>query len=1457
MKTFVDQIRKISIALIAVFMSLSILDITPLKAKTPTVEVKNEYPMSAVVKSADGYHETWWSVMGYIYIDGEIAFCIEPEQFTSTGASYTASEFSFSQRQLLERIAYVGWELSDKTDEDYTATQFMIWETLGNTIESTSFSDYSAKKKEIQNKIDKLFYSYPSFRNQTVELDVGESITLTDTNGVFSNYYLDSKSTGLTVSKSGNKLTITATKNAPENAKVSYNLIKDGYVGTSMKFYSPTSQDVVVFKIEDPRSFNINVKVNKYGSLKITKQDEDGTLVPNTSFKVSANSDMSDPIGTYTTGSDGTVTIEDLTPATYYVQEVSVPNHLVLDSTIHQVTVQSNQTATFTAQNNWKKGKVLIRKTDKDSSKQVAGAVYAIFNANTDQEVARLTTLANGYASSDYLRFGDYYVKEVIAPNGYVLNDTKYPVTISENEQKIEVTGVDERVRGTINIEKQDSITGNTAQGEATLVGAKYGLYARENILDPADQSIIYHAGELVSELTIDEQHKASVSDLYLGKYYLKEIEASEGYTLDETEYDVTLSYQGQTTATVTVNQTVKERVKAQAFQLIKVSDNDSGETDQLEGVEFTIKAQKDIDQYGSWEKAPIAKNAEGEEASILVTDEKGYAVSDELPYGTYIVRETKAPDDHYAIPDFTVVINEDSRDPQPWRVFNDEKFRAVIEMMKLDAETGKTVQIEGATFKIRDLSTNEYVGYWSWNPLPTYITEWTTTADGTVMTGDVLDPGEYQIEEIKAPNGYVLNEEPVKFKVSSNTAYETLPDGSTPVITVKMNDQAVKGQIQIEKRGEVLVDFKDGQFIYEERGIEGMTANIIASEDILDPSNDGTLLYSAGTVVDTITTGSDGKGLSKELPLGKYEIHEVKAPDGYVINDEVKYVELTYKDQTTPVVFSDLQTYLNDRQKVSVTATKLDADTKEELQGAEISLYANRNVYNYDGEVILQPNDLVATAVTNEKGEAVFNVDLPMDLTPEYAVDPEDDDAFGITYNDEIHYEGDLNSLWYVQETKAPQGYVSGVTVRYLFDTIYTNQEQTVQAFEFEFQNEKSKVEISKTDITGEKELAGAHLQVIDNNNNVIDEWVSDGSSHLIEGLSIGESYKLIETIAPDGYSVAEEIEFTVQDTTDVQRVQMQDDLTHIKVLKVDDNGNALAGNVLAIVDSDGKIVDQWTTTEEAHDIYGLIGGTEYTLRELEATDGYSIAKEITFTVPTTENDVITITMSNKPVEMTFSKTDITGEKELAGATLQVIDKDTGTVVDEWVSTEQSHLIKYLVEGKEYIMREISAPYGYEIAKDITFTAKDGEQITMIDELILTDIQVNKVDSVTKEVIKSKDFAFTIYSDPDCKNAIKTVHANTQEGTATFEDLPYGTYYVKETSAPQGYELSNEIKKVVLNDDTDGIGDVHSFVYYNTLLPSTSSDGNTNLYIYIMIFIGSLGIVSLSLKKRYESKNK
>ncbi|MEQ3257332.1 SpaA isopeptide-forming pilin-related protein, partial [[Clostridium] innocuum] len=626
------------------------------KAATPVIKLAKKIPYSFQVTDSNG-HMTWGAETEYIYADDEVSFCVQPGVLITEGASYTKNDFSTSQRLKMEHIAYVGWQLSEKTDEDYLATQFMIWEEMGATINSTSYSGYNAKKAEIEKNIKLIFNTEPSFvKKEAYDIKAGQSITLTDSNKTFSNFTFTSKSEGITVNKNGNKLTITASSSAPENASVKYQAVKKDCVGTSILYSSAVSQNVVAFKVKDPHTITINLQVEKNGSLKITKQDEDGTVVPNTLFKVSKNSDMSSPVGTYTTGDDGSVTIDELLPATYYVQETAVPSHLVLDTTIRTVSVEANKTATLTVQNNWVKGKIQLKKIDPDSKKQVAGATYAIYN-DKNQEMERLVTTATGYVESGYLRFGQYTVREVIAPSGYILNKTSYPVTIATNEQKITVTGEDERQTGRLEITKEDSVTGSAAQGEATLKGAVYELRAKENILDPADGSVKYAKDSVVTTLTTDANAKASVSDLYLGKYILQEKTPSTGYTLDTTKYDISLDYAGSNVEVVTKKQTVKERVKAQAFSIVKISDNGSGEADKLAGVEFTVKAQKDIDAYGSWEKAPIAKNAQGKTAAILITDKNGYALSEELPYGQYVVRETKVPDDLYKVPDFKVTV--------------------------------------------------------------------------------------------------------------------------------------------------------------------------------------------------------------------------------------------------------------------------------------------------------------------------------------------------------------------------------------------------------------------------------------------------------------------------------------------------------------------------------------------------------------------------------------------------------------------------------------------------------------------------------------------------------------------------------------------------------------------------------------------------------------------------------
>lgn len=1632
-----------------------------------------------------------WSAYGQgftLKMDGEVVFCVDPKTEVVSGGGYKESEFTASKRLEMSIIAYEGYYKNrNKSDVDYYkfAVNLMIWEEMGWTISASGF-DYAGYKKKIQNAINKHSIK-PSFDLDSITLDIGESVTLTDKNGVFNEFHFVS-SDGLDVKKDGDKLIITATEDAKDLSTITYNKVPDECVGTSLVYHKDSSQDMAKFFVKDPLKTQIRVTVNKTGSLKITKQDEDGAAVPGTKFKISKNNDMSSPVGTYTTGSDGSVTVDDLPPATYYVQETEVPSHLVLDGTIRSVVVEANKTATYTVRNNWIKGKIQLKKIDPESKKQVAGATYAIYN-DKNQEMERLITTATGYVESGYLRFGDYTVREVIAPNGYILNKTSYPVTISSNEQKITVTGEDDRVKGRIELTKEDSVTGAIPQGEASLQGAIYELKARNAILDPADGSTKFSKDALVATLTTDKNAKAVISDLYLGEYYIKEKTPSTGYTLDTNEYDVSLTYESSQISVITKKQAVKERVKAQAFQLIKASDNNSGEMDILAGVEFTIKSKKDIDAYGSWEKAPIAKNAQGHTAAKLVTDNTGYAKSEELPYGTYIVRETKVPADHYQIPDFTIVITEDSRDPQPWRIFNDEKFRAIIKMVKEDAETGKTVALAGTTFKIKNLKTNKYVGYWDWNPTPEYITEWTTDESGTVMTGKELDPGEYQIEELTAPDGYVLNIAPVKFKVTSNTAYETLPDGSTPVITVIKQDTSVKGRINVQKLGEVLSSVKTDKmgnkhFAYTETGIAGAVYDITAVADIMDPANDGTILYKKGTIVDTITTANYGVGASKLLPLGKYEVTEKTAPDGFVLDAESQKVELTYKDQNTSIVF-DESSFTNERQKVELSILKEDAETSTPLSGAIFGLYAKTDIHDAAGNVIVKADELIYQADSGEDGIATFNVDLPL-------------------------------SKYYVKELKAPMGYASTDKV-IEFDATYQGQEKAVIKLEAAYQNEITKVEVSKKDITNNEEIEGAHLIVYlkGEPGAVFDSWISgqdgkneDGSikAHVIKGLEIGKTYVLHETSSPYGYAIAQDMEFTVEDTGEVQMVEMKDEMvfgqlqwnkageifTHtvigqtefgktenpvweksnllgaeitiyaaedIKIgnhtyyhegeaietlesdwdavkskklpvgsyyyletqvphgylvdtnryyFEVKDNqttelqviastltnerpkvfldftkmleeqdvfknleaykdvvfgiyarediydykGNVAIKNGQMIytsgIDKNGKLTQtdtfdlpngvyyikelvtngQYVLNDKEYDFeisyHGpdvsgytvkigadgkidntlargsiqikkvdsfdikkklqgiefqisaekdmkeIIGGAitnsdgiatisnlelgTYYIREMRQVDGYVLNDHIYEVEIIADGDMLEIECENKPTEMEISKTGETGTDELEGAQLQVIDKDSGTIIDEWISGKEPHMIHYLIEGKEYIMKEISAPYGYEIAEEITFTAGDGQKVTMKDNMIRSYIKVNKVDYYDhKDILKVAEF--TLYSDEACTKKIRTAKTDTKNGIALFDGLTFGDYFIKESKAPSGYQLSDEVIKVTIDNHwINGDDKLRTIIYPDRPLPISGGPGtgdtaNTVGWI-ILISISTIGMLVLRKRK-------
>lgn len=1464
-------------------------------------------------------------------LDGEIAFCVQPghaaEEGTQNEISWASLGVSEAQAKRLSYIAYIGYR-TNPTDTNYMLTQNLIWAELGAPAAnyyynaSAGYPRYDrtnemAWRANVLAQVDAM-ETRPSFNGGNYTLNVGESITLTDTNNILSQYIVTNNG-GLNVSQNGNQLTITATSSANENATIIlYRNISQSALGTNFVVRSATNPDaqaVSSLKYSDPARATINITVNKYGNLNIAKRDDRGTLVPNTSFKISYNADMSDPIGTYTTGVDGTVTINELLPQTVYVQEVSVPDHLILDSTIRSITIVPNETVYFSATNDWKQGKIQVVKKDAETGETVkkAGTQFDILNTS-NQVVQTITTNSEGVAISDFLDYGTYKVKEKTAPNGYTVNVSESnPIAVVVNNQTYTVDISNTRVKGSITLQKEFDDTESGMTGDAVLNGVTYELHAHENILNPADGSVLYSAGSLIPNTSkqTDADGKIIWTDLYLGSYDVHEVTSNGTVVVNTVDVQADVEYADQNTPNVSVFVTHKDKPNEQAYSLIKTGSNGSaGEIPTLEGAEFTAKLKSDVDRLG-WDNAPVY--------DVSTTDSKGYLESGLLPYGTYIVRETKVPDEHYAVEDFIITITEDSDEPQPWIIMNDAPFEGMLKLVKKDAETGKTVLLPNTTFKIKNLDTGEYLTQFVWFPIPHTVDTWSTTDQGIVYLNDVIMYGNYQLEEITAPNGYVLNDEPVKFTVSEDGVYEVGEDGQTPVITVEMEDISVKGQITVYKEGEVFTGIHqndDGSysFDYESKGQSDTEFQIIADADILDPSNDGTVLYEKDEVIETITTGADGYATSSKLPLGDYRVEEIKVQNGMVLNTEIQKVKLEYEDQTVEVVSEEIS-FKNDRQKVNIELTKKD-DEGTLLSGAVYGLYTKTDLI-LDGNVLLPADTLIEKAVTDENGKITFNADLPISL------------------DDEIHF--------YVKEIKQPSGYVLSDAV---FDVDTKFKEQTITTVNNSFNdlNEITKVEVSKKDITNSEEIEDAHLTVFpkDDPGAVFDTWISgqdgkneDGSikPHLIKGLEVGVTYVLREISSPYGYALAQDVEFTVLPTGEVQTVEMYDELVVGRLVwnKTGEifthtvTGMSEVGIVESPVFEESNILGAEITIYAAEDI--TIGNHTYYRKDeaiqtlesdWEAVESMDLLVGSYYYVETktpigyipdterhyfkiedsqsTEVQLIESTLVNDlpSYELDFTKTFEEGYLEYPDAYKDVVfgiftRDDTydymGNVAiepDTLVATvgidEEGHLVdvprlpvgnyylKELSTNSAYILDENEHDFSIDQSNEenVTITINNGEAI--MNDLKWASVHVNKIDSQTGEAILSKDFAFTLYSGEACTEEIMTVAGNTEDGYAEFK-LPYGVWYIKETSAPEGYRLSSEVVKVEYNDAglfvngelvEAGEEGYYSIAYLNTILPddSVKTDDSTPLQSYLIAMLCSLfAFIFILLKHRKTSE--
>lgn len=633
---------------------------------------------------------------------------------------------------------------------------------------------------------------------------------------------------------------------------------------------------------------------------------------------------------------------------------------------------------------------------DKKATVSTYTSYDAAYNAAYNEAYTKALNAANAAKNSTS---HNYSATEVTARNGYYLNPGNTTVGQSAaGDASLNLSLANVRTTGSITITKEDSETGAIAQGDATLSGTVYGLYARSNIVHPDGHTgILYTAGSLVATFPpTDANRQARLDNLYLGNYYVKEITPSTGYLLDTKEYDVAVTYEGQDVPNVVRTSTVTEDVIKGNIRLVK----------HLQEKDPSAASRPQVPEVGA--EFDIILKSSGVTYAHIVTDADGFAQANMLPYGNYIVRQTKGKEGYSFITDFEVFIRAHERTYS--YILENLDYTSQLQVLKKDAETGELVKVAGAKFEIYNEAGKKIVQTVLY-PTKYDISVFETDESGMLELPQWLGSGNYTLKEVQAPEGYILNPDPIPFKVFRE--YEEKDKWGDSVIRVVCEDVSVKGIIDVTKVAPVLTAYEDGKFIYTEERVRDVRFQIIAAEDIYradrqtDAEGNLITLYKKGDIVETLVTDPLGEASSMELPLGKYRVKEIYVPGGIYLDQEEIEVELKYEDDRTEIVFSPADFY-DQRQEIEIGAFKYDTKTNKAIPGVEITIYANRDILDYYGNVLVKKGDAIRSIVTDNDGKADFGKDLPLNA---YAAEGDDPDV--------------EEPMYYMKETKFPVGYL------------------------------------------------------------------------------------------------------------------------------------------------------------------------------------------------------------------------------------------------------------------------------------------------------------------------------------------------------------------------------------------------------------------------------------------------
>ena len=927
------------------------------------------------------------------------------------------------------------------------------------------------------------------------------------------------------------------------------------------------------------------------GTIKINKTAEDG-IISGREFKITYSYNGKSLSETAKTNAKGIATFDDLKvydmstgkAITYTVCEINVDTRYETPKA-QNVTLTSGDvdlTVNVRFNNELKTGSIKINKQSEDN--QNGGREFTVTG---NGKTYSIKTGSDGIAILSDIPIYDsnnnkitYTISEKNVPLKYVVPaDQTATLTADATSTK---TFKNVLKKFTAQVTKQDSET-VSAQGDGTLAGAVYG---------------IYRDSELVDTYTTDENGYFKTKEYVCGNYTVQEISPSEGYLLDETVYSVGAEAENYSVEYNPISMTVTEDVVKGKISIIKHSDNGSTQIETPEvGAEFEVY----LKSSGSYE------NATETERDYLTCNENGFAATKMLPYGIYVVHQTKGWESTEYMEDFEVVISENEK--EYFYLLNDAVKKSFVKIVKKDAETGNVIPVSGIGFKVWDCANSEYISQKIYYPSEMILDTFYTDESGSLMLPQELAYGDYELHEVQSAEGYVLDKNPVPFTI----------DGSVETVVVEKTNTAQKGRISVQKTGDIFTTVATASSAYTDENCEtivnpttytpvfasgnlsGAVFQIIAVEDIV--TLDGTIRANAGDVVAEITTDENGYAETGLLYLGKYEVREITAPDGYALNAESQFVELTYAGQEIAVRDTVNTSFVNDYQGVEISLSKVmekdelfNIGNSDEYTRVRFGLFAAENITVADGSVI--PADgLISEISLAENMSAKFDTALP----------------FG---------------KYYVQEIATDEHYVLNGK-KYLVNFEYMGQEVTTVTVDCgEFKNALKRGKISGKKVNeNEKSLENAlfGLFAVDTAEFTADNAymtaVSDENGHFeFDKIPYGE-YIVREIEAPTGYILSDEsYPVTISEDGEVIEIKAVNKSTKVRISKQDiTTGEELPGATLQIIDEDGNVATEWVSTDEAHFIEGkLIAGKEYTLRETIAPDGYEIASEIKFTVNT-----------------------------------------------------------------------------------------------------------------------------------------------------------------------------------------------------------------------------------------------